>query len=357
MVRVYGESDAEKEFLEYLNGNMLESKLTSLDDYQNFQRYPQKRKTGIIKTFDCMVETSKAEQTRCYNRNKSILKDLKIINSRIFYKEKGVNKYYGKLREKIEGELSLLIERKRGLESDFESNNIKITSLKSDIQTLYSTKKSTLYNIDQDIRKLSYLNNDNRFKKIRQGAFGERNVIFHILNVYEKDKRYHLINGFDINLLGKAINFHDHTLVENKIDHILLCPYGLYILETKAWKNYSNAGVEKIIKQLEKIRKVFQETFSEKINQKFVNIFLICTEKHILIDDNKHFKSIKLEDLQKEIENNKEVFSKDEITLILNTFLPYLTSNHITKVGKANIKIKALFVKTKKFIKSKFSKT
>ena len=358
MVKNYGESDAEKEFLKYLNGNMLEIESDSLEDYQNFQRYPQKRKIDITKTFDYEIKKSKEEQTRDYHKNESILKDLKRINNQIFYKAKAVNnyKYNGELREKIRRELFSLRGSKRDLELDFESNKRKIISLKSEIQTSYSTKRSTLYNIDKDIRKLNDLNNDNRFKRYRQGAFGERKVISHILNIYEKDKRYHLINGFNLDLQGKAINIHDHTLEKNQIDHILVCPYGLFILETKAWKNYSDNMIEETIKQIERIEKVFQKIFSKKINQKFVNIFLVCTEKYIPIKEHKHFKSIKLENLQKEIENNKEIISKDEITLILNEFLPHLNSNHITKAGKTNIKIKALFSKTKKFIKSKLSK-
>lgn len=355
MVRIYGTSDSEREFLEYLNSFMLEIKLVSLDDYQNFQKYPEKRKNDILTTFDSQIENAKSNQTKCYNENGFILNDLKRINSQIFYKEKSVNKYWGELREKIKRELSSLKDEKRDLESEFESNNKKITNLKSEIQDLYSTKKTTLFNVDKDIPKIIAINNDQHFKNLRQGSFGERNVITHVQGLFKDNKNYHLINAFDINLLGKAINVDNHTLTETKLDHILLCPLGLFILETKAWKNYSKESVNKIINQLQKIKISFQDTFKDKINQDFIKIFLVCTEQYIPLKENEHFRSIKLADLKSELNKSKEILSNDEITLILNHFLPHLNSDHITTGGKMNIKLKTMFVKTKRFIKDKLN--
>ncbi len=353
MVKVYGNSDAEREFLRYLDSHMLEIRLKSLDDYQDFDRYPQKRKTDTTIIFDSEIESLKSEQTRLYNRNGSIWSDLKRINDQISYKERGIIKLWGELREKVKQELTSLKTEKNELESESESNKRKMTVLKSHIQDLYSRKKTTLFNIDRDIQKVGYLNSDSYFKNVRQGAFGERNVIAHIKELFKNDNNYHLINAFDINLLGKAINIDNHTLTETKLDHILLCPFGLFIFETKAWKNYSSESITKVISQLQKIRKSFREMFNEKINQDFVKIFLVCTERHIPLTNVEYFKSIRLEDLQKELNNDKEILSNDKITLILNTFLPHLKPDQISTTGKLTIKLKTMFVKTKRFIKDK----
>jgi hypothetical protein len=353
MVQLYGVSDAEKEFLRYLNAHMTEIKSDTLSKYQDFSNYPNEKKTNISKLLNLEIDELKAIKRSYYNENGLILNKLKRINGQISYKYRAVQKYYGHIRQNIKNEIYQLKNEKSELEHKFEKTKNKGYLLKTKIQDMKSFMNSTLKSIDTDINELNKLNKDKKFITLRKGAFGERNVISHIKLVYDNDNEFHLINGFDIKLLGKAINIDNHTLCENKIDHILICPHGLFILETKAWKNYTEEGKNQIIKQLKKIKKVFEKTFSKKIDLNFVNIFLICTEKFIPLEENNSFKSIHLKDLKNKINQKEIILSKDEITLILNTFLPHLNSNHVSNRDKFNIKLKTAFVKVKRYIKNK----
>ena len=185
------------------------------------------------------------------------------------------------------------------------------------------------------------------------GAWGEKKVIKTIENFYKKESSYYLINAFDIDVVSKALEFDEKILVENKIDHLLLCPKGIFVLETKSWKNFTEKGIEKCINQLRKSQTVIEKIFDEDFFTK-VKYAIVTTKSPMEIPEPTEYYSVHLKDLQRFIDGLDEVLSKDDIQLHLDRLLPHLNKEHITGSTKAVIKMKTNVVKGKRFIKRIF---
>ena len=355
-MEMYGISDSEKEFLKYLNSQMKIIKLVSLEDYQDFQKYPEKRKTELEKDYDSQIQGAKDKDARAYNRNKTIFNDLKKIRGQIFYKEKSLRKYWGDVKERVKSEVLSLKRKLEKLENELDQNKTNMSYYKSEIKRLAVEKRSSILYANKDRINIERLNKDSNFTNLRKGAFGENNVIKHLKQCFKDTKDCYLINGFDLDVYGKAINIDNHTLKEAKLDHIILFSKGLFILETKAWKTYNQKSVDKVKSQLKKIRKVFDEIFSGKIDLGKMKLYLVCTEKFIPLDNSIDYSSLKLDELYETLSKSEEIFTKEDITMILSEFLPHLNEGHLSRMGQRKIKFKSFFVKTKRYVKGKFKK-
>ena len=351
-VKVYGQSDAEHELIQFLEGNFQEIKISSLDEYQEFSRYHERFKKKIIDDCDVKIQNFYEEVNQLKKDKNKIENEIQSINSSISHKIKTSKKVYGKLKYEIQKEINDLKGKKDAVEEKLKVKNNRIFNTNEDFKTLIRRKKELSKNLDCDIEKLLELQEDIHFKNILKGAWGEKEVIESIKESFDGEKDYHLINAFNIDLLGKAINFNDKILTENKIDHVLLCPKGLYILETKAWNVVTEEAKKKVINQLNKSRKVFETLFDSKINE-YTNYVVVTTKKPIEVNGSS-CRSISLQKFTSFIKSSNHSLPKDDINLILENLLPYLTENHVRKFDKREIIIKANIAKGKKFVKGWF---
>jgi hypothetical protein len=351
-VKVYGRSDAENELIQFLEGNFQEIKISSLDEYQEFSRYPEQFRKKMIDDCDAKIQKSnkKLKELKLYNNK--IENEIEDKKSSIYRKIKTRKMVYGQLKYKIQEEIKDLKEKKDELEEKLKVTNNRIFNTEEDLKTLITRKKELAKNLDFDIKKLLELQEDFHFKNILKGAWGEKEVIELIKESFDGEKNYHLINAFNIDLLGKAINFNDKILTENKIDHVLLCPKGLYILETKAWNVVTEEAKKEVENQLNKSRKVFETLFDSKINEN-TNYVVVTTKKPIEVNGSS-CRSVSLQEFTSFIKSSNHSLPKDDINLILEKLLPYLKENHVRKFDKGEIIIKANIAKGKKFVKGWF---
>ncbi|MEK6945509.1 MAG: nuclease-related domain-containing protein [Nanoarchaeota archaeon] len=347
MVRVYGKSDSELSFLSLLNSHMRENIFDSIEQYQEFERNHEQSKKILEIELDKEIK-DKIEQI---NENRNYIQQLKYkLNGyeiQIKKKLSAIGKCYGPLKQRLTSEFEGLKNSKNAVSDGIKSAEDDEITLKTEKDTLISGKKSRLYNFDRDVSKLHQLNKDKDFKNKRQGAIGENKVIWLIEKSFEKFSNYNLINKMNFDISGKGINIHNSSKTETQIDHILVCPKGVFFIETKYWTcEVNDIFKQKLLDQLDKIKMTIGDEFKDKIKEDFIEILLIGTEKRIDIQ-REDFISLRLDELKSYIDSKKNILSNSEIILILKEFIPYLNDNHST-FPKRMIKIKSFFINSKK---------
>ena len=351
-VKVYGQSDAEQELIQYLEGNFQEIHISSLDEFAEFSKYPERFRKKKIDDCDVKIQNCIKKGEELKKDQYEIENEIKSVNYGISRKIKTLKMVYGKLKDEIKDEISDLKIRKNQLEEDLRVTNNRIFNTEEDLKTLIQRKEEISQSLDCDIKRLSELQEDIQLKNILKGAWGEIEVIELIKESFNREKEYYLINALNISLLGKAITFNNKILTENKIDHILLCPKGLYIIETKAWNVVTEEAKHDVINQLNKSRNVFEAIFDSKINENTTYV-IVTTKKPIEVNGSSCM-SLSLQNFTDFVKSRDKSLFTDDIYLILEKLLPYLGEGHIGKFDKTGIIINAKIVKGKNFIKGLF---
>lgn len=357
MAKVYGRSDSEISFLHLLNSNMKQNDFNSLEDYQDFKRNPRESKKQLEESYDEKIKEAYDKISYLTNEQKQLVYDLNGVRMSLQRKQVSLKKLYGPLKEKVWEEVEALRRKERRLNSELENSKEERVKKSTEKDDLIMDKKKAIYNFDLDVKKLDELDYNIEFINKRQGAFGENNLINYIKGHFEKHNDFCLLNGVTFDISGSAININHSNKSSNQIDHILICPKGVFFIETKFWKkDCTEDFYKKLLEQLEKIKMTIQYKFENKINKEFIHILLVGTEKKIKLNESKDYTSLKLEELGPFIEKESDIITKDEMILILNEFPKHLSSEEFKSFPKGMIKIKSLFIKTKRYIKGKFSK-
>jgi cell division septum initiation protein DivIVA len=355
MVKIYGKSDAETEFLNSVNGCFKQIQIENVQHFNDFKDHPDKYKKQIIDDFDKKINDLEHEISEIKAEIKKASNDEKEINSQISRKIKTLHKlsYPGPLKYKIEDEIEELKSEKEHALKFIDESESQIIDLQRKMDEEKTGKQKAVENIDKDIIKVRELIEEFEIRNMLNGAWGVIKVINAIKNSYTKESGYYLINAFDIDVVSKALDFEEKILVENKIDHLLLSPKGIFVLETKSWKNFTENGIYKCTNQLRKTQMVIEKIFDEEFftNTKYV---IVTTKSSMQLPENTGFYSVHLKDLQRFIDGFDEVLSKDDIQLQLDRLLPHLNKDHIKGSTKAVIKMKTNVVKGKRFIKRIF---
>jgi hypothetical protein len=329
MATIIGSSDSAKLFLNRLNSHFKEIKLANFNEFLTFSKNPSE----YLKKIDDSLKSKMIEISKNRPGIKAQIKAQKWALGQTKYKlgkkYVTVKKVYGNLRDKINEEIDDLQQEKDRLEKSLSSLFASLEVDKNELPILAERRREARTNIINDIKIFSKLKKNDEFKMILKGAYGEIKVIEYISDCYKNCENYYLINGYDINVIAKAINVDDHTLVENKIDHILICHKGIFILETKSWKEIPKGGPDKIKNQFKKIIAVFKNRFEGQFFLSNFEPVLVTTEKRIVISENFGFKSLGLDELKEYIFNKPDLYSQSEITLIVNELLP----NRIVKMN------------------------
>lgn len=351
MVKILGMSDAEKDFIGYMEGQFREVVINSFMDFQEFSEYPLKIKKLKIDEIENKIKATLEDIKETGARIKSTEEKIRWTNYRIGKKVNTLKKVYGQLKAQIRAELNYLQNQKRTLETNLIQYKEDLCSYEIAFNQLKDRKREVIHNLDRDIEQLKELKKDYEVKNRLKGTWGEKKVIEHIKESFKDKKNWFLINSFNLDTLGKAIHFNERTITENKIDHVFFGPKGLFLLETKSWSTVTDEGVEKVKNQLKKSKITFDKFFGDSIETKAVEPLLICTEKHISLPENSEYVSIPLRKLSNYIHGKNDVFTNDEVFLILNLLYPHLDNEHLEGISIKNIKFRGLLAKTKKYFK------
>jgi len=351
MVKVLGMSDAEKDFIGYMEGQFKEVAIDSFMDFQEFSRYPLKIKKLKIDEIENKIKTTLEDIKETRAKITSTYDKIRLTNYRIGKKVNTLKKVYGQLKTQIRTELNYLQNQKRTLEINLIQYKEDVCSYEISFNQLKDRKREVIHNLDCDIEHLKELKKDYEVKNRLKGTWGEKEVIEHIKESFKDKKNWFLINSFNLDTLGKAIHFGEKTITENKIDHVFLGPKGLFILETKSWSTVTDEGVDKVENQLKKSKITFDKFFGDYIEINAVEPLLVCTEKHISLPENSEYVSIPLRKLSSYIDGKNDVFTNDEVFLIMNLLYPHLDNDHLGGISIKNIKFRGLLAKTKKYLK------
>ena len=353
MVKIYGDiSDSEQDFFDAVNSRFKIIKINSIKEYSDFSKNPHKKKKEIIKEKKENIENKINEKRRTESRISELKNGLKKTNYGIYQTTKMVKKYYGRLKEEKQLELESLRDKKKEISDKIERKKQKLRDFDVEIKKLYKERYEAEKLLKEDIKTLYALKEDINIKKKLQGAYGERQVIKTIKNDFEKEKDYHLINAFNIDLLGKSVRYDEKIQTENKIDHILICPKGIFVIETKYWKTTNEKYNQDVINQVKRTKIILSKTFPKEKNFKFV-ILTVGKEIHSNISS---IKSIPLEDFKSFVLEKETSLKKEDIVSILCKFLPYLNSNQINRFSKTSLKFQKGIIKGKRFIGKLFKK-
>jgi hypothetical protein len=358
MVNAIGTSDSEKECLDTINDKFQIIEIKSLEDFNDFKKHPNERKEKLISEIDYDINKIDDDIRESDPKIYDIKQEIYEVNRRITKKiDTKIKLYSYRKKHEIQDEIDGLQNMKKRLEHDLRNLNSKLYSLQQNKNEDLTKKAEADRNIDSDIRKLSELENDRSFLNKLKGAWGEKEVIESTKKSFRDQKHFHLINAFDIDLMAEAFSFKNKIWVKNKIDHILLCPKGFFVIETKAWDDYYQTGIQEITDQLEKSKQVLEKIFGvdNKIN-KSAKFVVISTKKYIELNPDCGFYSVKLENFKDFINKQDDVLTGGDITIILDKLSPYLNEDHLSKTSKTVIKLKSGLTKTGRFLRSRLKR-
>ncbi|WP_231459231.1 nuclease-related domain-containing protein [Pedobacter sp. Leaf132] len=166
------------------------------------------------------------------------------------------------------------------------------------------------------------------------GALGEQKVV-KTLEALSDD--YYLINDFDITFFDAIYNKRDNEYIKSvQIDHILVGPSGIFIIETKNWseKSIENLNLRSPVNQIRRVSFILFKFLNNDIGNFHLNlgkhhwgekkisiknvIVLISTRPQ---GEFQYVKVVKLNELLSYVNYFKPVFSKDETQQIAEFLL------------------------------------
>ncbi len=348
MATIVGESGAKKEFLERINDLLKVYTVHKLEDINRLKKsIPQdiERKRLEIK------KTLENEKIKLLN-NLSILKNNietieaeteKEINEDIKEVKNSIEKLDSKLNidsvldylkyPAIKLELSL---KKKELNDMILSKESRIKERSSDLRiklTRYQDRLRQItenfqeiveYNLRDMYSDLDIVNNLEKHGLLSyyKGAIGEDTVI----SIIDKnfDEWYVLINNFNFSL-PEPVRYHDSWIRNSQLDHVLVCPKGVFAIETKSW---SDAYINKVfsdgdftpIQQIERNCYALYKLLNDhKISYSEIKVkaLLISTDKKIPTPQESYVTSITCTYLGKYLKQRPDKLNHKQINVII----------------------------------------
>ena len=336
-MKIYGKSGSECEFLKHINSKFRVIECNSCEHYQALENNPDSILKEKEQKFDSDIEQIKDELTDLYSRNKSLRSSIRGLDNQIQYKTRAERKHKGTLRNTIRDEKRDLLQQKKEQTDEINHNESSINTLKSEKMNQIRKKSEYISGFQKDISILKSLQKESKFNKLRQGAFGEAKVISSIAERF-KGLNVHLINGLTIGLQGSAFRHQDHTWNEARFDHVVVSNSGIYLVETKSWKNYQESWIQKTDEQMERFERVLKSILhQEKIPNSVIKPRLVYTERSIEL---KKFKSVDIRELLDEINKSPTILNNAEIISATKKLSQYMNRDHISQLGRFWLNLK-----------------
>lgn len=171
------------------------------------------------------------------------------------------------------------------------------------------------------------------------GALGEQKVVKELEKLPED---FILINDFSCNFYPAIYNRQENFYIKSiQIDHILISPSGIFLIETKNWSQHSlnNSSLYSPVQQIKRANFVLYRILNGEIsgaklpianhhwgNRKIPirNLIVLINKKPI--EEFQHVKILTLNDLLSYINYFKPCFSTNETQLIANYLLNFLVN-------------------------------
>lgn len=231
------------------------------------------------------------------------------------------------------------------------------------INTASSKKryKCIINNFDKAVAKSNAVELNNISKKNKiitqinnfiYGAIGEQKVV-NILNSLNND--YIVINDFNYTFKNPLKNKYENSIIKTiQIDHLVIAPAGVFIIETKNWsiESINNKELKSPVKQIKNAKYALNEILDKSMQLKWVlnnhhwgkqkipirSIIVLINQKPV--EEFKFVKICSLQELKGYInwfngENHKPIYTLSQVNKIANYLLK--TNNLITVNSKLNI--------------------
>ena len=323
-----GKIDSEVKLITKLNIYFKGIKFNTIEDFQNLNLDEIRKKD--LEIIDKKIEKIKKKNMVKNQKLNSLENELKRVMSMLKKKHKNTahqNKYFEKSKNKLRRKTLNL---KQGLSKINLQIQLFLVERKKIID-LYLANKKILKNVRED-KEILYL---------LSAGIGEKIVKNFIEKKFSKEKEFYLINGFNLNLLGEGIYFESKTLSENRIDHLIVCDRGIFIIETKSWNTVIRNYVDNVLKQLKKSREVFEKVFEDDINNA-LDLILIYTKKQVFLPKDT-FKSLNLNDFLDFVLEKDKILNKYQINKFMYKFSFYLDKSATNTYTKYIFLIRASF--------------
>lgn len=170
------------------------------------------------------------------------------------------------------------------------------------------------------------------------GAIGEQKVSRDLENLPDN---YTLINDFTYSFYPSIYNKQENYYIKSvQIDHLLISPAGIFLIETKNWSDNSinNINMRSPVEQIRRanyaIFKILNGAVNSILDQHhwgdrkipIRNLIVLINRKPY--EEFEHVKILTLKELRKYVEYFKPCFSDKEVYSIANYLLRYIESNN-----------------------------
>lgn len=303
--------------------NNLEKELPELDVVI------QNQKEDTKKILLDEIEKTRKQLNSCTSSVSNNIFVILTKNVKVWINKRRLRLQENNLNENINKSVSELLKLK-------QEKNTRLGFVKSEFQTAVDDSATTdLFEIE---RKKLVVDSLNSFI---YGALGEQKVV----NTLKKlSDEYFLINDFSVSFSPPVYNKQENDTIKSiQIDHILVGPSGIFLIETKNWSEISleNLNLFSPVQQIKRTNYVLYKL----LNDKMVNFKLRInghhwgdkkiTLKNIVVftktkprAEFQYVKVLTLHELLGYINHFKPMYSKIETTQIVDFLL--LVNNHKT---------------------------
>ncbi|MBK7212760.1 MAG: NERD domain-containing protein [Bacteroidales bacterium] len=133
-----------------------------------------------------------------------------------------------------------------------------------------AVEQSSHTSLSEIERKKSVIDKLNSFI---YGALGEQKVVKTIEALSDE---YHLINDFKIYLSPAIYNSHENDYIKSiQIDHLLVAPSGIFLIETKNWneKSLGNLNLRSPVQQIKRTNFILFKLLNNEISNYHLRLF------------------------------------------------------------------------------------
>jgi hypothetical protein len=285
------------------------------------------------------VETQRKQTAQQLTQNIDFLKEqLNVLQKKIitnYFQKITTNLMKWKYKRKIKQKESVFeIEIEMSLAKILEDYQLKSDRLEFISSNFNEAVKESVQNSLTELdRKKAVIDSLNNYI---YGALGEQKVV-KTLECLSDD--YYLINDFSVTFSQAIYNRQENDYIKSvQIDHILVAPSGIFLIETKNWseKSIKNMSLRSPVEQIKRANYALYHLLnSDKSN------YRLRLEKHHWGDKKTPIKNLIVLTKTKPIEEFQyvKILTTNEIINYLNYFQPIFSTRETKKIAEIILQI------------------
>ncbi len=194
-------------------------------------------------------------------------------------------------------------------------------------------KQSARHALSELERKKAVIDNLN---SVIYGALGEHKVVKELENLSDE---YFIINDFSVSFLPAIYNRQENTYIKSvQIDHILVAPSGIFLIETKNWsiKSLENLSLRSPVKQIRRTSFVLFKLLNNEMSNYHLRL-----DRHHWGDKKISIKNLIVLTNSKPTEEFQyvKVLTLNELLGYINYFKPTFSSIETQRIAEFLLKI------------------